>query len=93
MNSEHFSCQRRRRLYWTNIPLRSNNYEPLKMAPKMESILLPMKDCYQLELSNKAKLYMNRVVKGGRHKWQFGFHSDMKRNKSATVTAAWHKGK
>ena len=35
---------------------------------------------------------MNRQVRDGRHKWQFGFHSDMDKGKSATVTAAWHKG-
>ena len=36
--------------------------------------------------------YMNRQIHDGRHKWQFGFHSDMDKGKSATVTAAWHKG-
>jgi site-specific DNA-cytosine methylase len=45
-----------------------------------------------LEVTEAAKLYMNRQVADGRHKWQFGFHSDMKNGKSSTVTAAWHKG-
>ena len=42
--------------------------------------------------SQKAIDYMNREVADGRNHWDFGFHSDIKNDKSATMVANLFKG-
>jgi hypothetical protein len=40
LNSADFSGQRRRRFFWTNVPLRTQIHEPRTAAPTLEQILL-----------------------------------------------------
>jgi len=42
--------------------------------------------------SPKAIEYMNRKVSDGRNHWDFGFHSDVRSDKSATLVANFFKG-
>ena len=82
------SAQRRLRNYWTDIPG--------FVIPEDRGILL--KDVLEDEvdesnlLSNKAKAYMDRTVKGGRNHWDFKHHSESDNDKSQTVVANFHKG-
>jgi len=45
-----------------------------------------------LLLSEKALVYMDREVKGGRNHWDFQHHSDVRSPKSAAVVANFFKG-
>ena len=82
------SAQTRLRNYWTDIPG--------FVIPEDRGILL--KDVLEDEvtefdlLSDKAKSYMDRTVKGGRNHWDFKHHSESDNDKSKTVVANFYKG-
>ena len=88
INSANFSAQARRRYFWTNFPIDDANTG----SPTLAQVLLPLAEVRDLELSDKAKAYMDRAVKGGRTHWNMSLHSDTANPKARAVTRAWHKG-
>jgi DNA-cytosine methyltransferase len=82
------SAQSRRRLYWTNIP---NITQPEDRHILLRDVLIDWFDPKYL-YSETAIAYMSRVDATGRNKWDYGYHSDSDKPKSATVTANYYKG-
>ena len=86
INSALVSAQNRKRLYWTNIPVRDNLPEDKKIM--LRDILID----HDLRHTDKAIEYMNRKVTGGRTHWDFKHHSDTENDKSQAVVANFFKG-
>jgi DNA-cytosine methyltransferase len=91
INSELVSAQSRERFYWTNIP---NIEQPQDKQTYLKDIVLSDVEFVKKDFihSPKAIEYMNRTIKDGRNHWDFGHHSDIRNDKSATVVANFFKG-
>jgi site-specific DNA-cytosine methylase len=88
VNSNLVSGQNRPRYYWANFPLTT----PADLGISFSKILEFPNSVMSYELSFKEIAYMNATVKGGRTHWDFGYHSDTDKPKSACLTANLHKG-
>jgi len=100
IDSAYFSAQRRKRLYWTNIPIAPHEDERQKYKLRLWDVLLSCELFHEdregeyepLRLSEKELAYMDRKVADGRTHWDFAHHSHWKDRKSACVVANWRKG-
>lgn len=87
INSSLVSAQNRQRYYWCNWKVE----QPVDRGIMLVDILEDDIDD-SFYHTDKAIEYMNRSVKGGRNHWDFAHHSTTENNKSACVTANYHKG-
>jgi DNA (cytosine-5)-methyltransferase 3A len=100
IDSAYYSAQRRKRLYWTNIPIGPYEIEETWKKLRLRDALLSCgpdwsknKGLYEpLKLSEKELAYMDRTVADGRTHWVFHHHSHWMARKSACVVANWRKG-
>lgn len=97
INSALVSAQNRQRLYWTNIP---GVEQPEDLGILLRDILesgLPLKEKgYMLKpcgkpLTEQEMAYMVQETSGGRNHFDFDYHHDATRDKSACVTANTHR--
>ncbi len=87
INSALVSAQNRNRYYWTSFKVE----QPGDKGQQLINILEP--DIHHsFYHSEKAMMYMNRCVSGGRNHWDFGRHSSIDDDKAACITANHHKG-
>ena len=68
----------------------SEQYVELRKDNKANCLTSVRKD--SLVITDKALEYMNRKVADGRNHWDFARHSDIEKDKSATVVANFFKG-
>ena len=87
INSEFFSAQKRRRLYWCSFPVS----QPEDKNIFFEDILEENPDSI-FDLSGKALDYMDRTVKDGRTHWNFAHHHSSLEKKSKCLVANLYKG-
>lgn len=87
INSALVSAQNRQRYYWFNWHVEQPEDRGIYLRDVLE---VDIPESYYH--TSKAIDYMNRPVKGGRTHWDFGHHSDSSNDKSACVTANFHKG-
>jgi DNA-cytosine methyltransferase len=87
INSSLVSGQHRERYYWTNIIYPTIKDKNIKLS---DIILEEVENKYFL--SEKELSYMNRSVKGGRTHWDFGHHSDYRKEKSSAIISNFSKG-
>ena len=85
INSDLVSAQRRKRLYWTNIP---NVNQPADKGIILSDIL---KSSYnaKFDLSEKAIAYMSRL-RSGKPRWEY--HKNPLNGKASCLTANMFKG-
>jgi len=122
INSSEFSAQKRKRLYWTNIPIKEWEDKGIMLKdvifsdasePVLHNIYGGFKEkrprvswgksptirtsgggghIPSLIHTEKAIEFMNRKTYDGRTQWDYGWHSDVKKGKSATIKANIFKG-
>lgn len=87
LNSQDFSAQRRRRLFWSNFPIPQPPAGSAEEAPSLQSILMPMDEVKDLKVSEKMREYMYKVT-GPRQipRWKaYGEWHDTIKSKSMTI--------
>lgn len=84
IDSALVSAQRRKRYYWTSLPVPQIRDRNINLLSILEYV--------GPELSSEALAYMMRKVDGKTRFDRFRYHSDTANLKSATVTANWKKG-
>lgn len=89
INSALVSAQNRERYYWTNI---EGVTQPEDKGILLKNVLLNFSDTTDLFHTEKAVAYMDRITGDGRNKWDFMYHSDSEKLKSACVTSNFLKG-
>lgn len=105
INSALVSAQNRQRLYWVGKRMPDGSYAPLDIRqPEDMGILLrdiletaAHEKGYALKppgkpLTEREMEYMVRETRGGRNHFDFDYHSDTTKDKSACVTANIHRG-
>lgn len=87
INSALVSAQNRLRYYWTDIP---GIEQPEDKGIYLKDVIMDVGS--EWNHTDRAIEYMDRVGSTGRVKWSYLFHSDTKNDKSACLTANFHKG-
>lgn len=88
IDSQLVSAQRRRRLYWTNIP---GVDLPASREVNLSEILIDNPPEY-LKLSDRELAHMDRQTADGRSHWDLQHHHDTAQGKSHCLPANLHKG-